>query len=105
MVFAIFFILRKNYRHAYHYVKEKNHDGDVIKIRLSEEVTFLNKASIQLSLDDLPENSKVIIDGSHSVAIDHDVLEIIQDFKMQTAPSRNIKVETIGIRDVELSSH
>jgi hypothetical protein len=47
----------------------------------------------------------VIIDGSHSVAIDHDVLEIIQDFKMQTAPNRNIKVETIGIRDVELSSH
>jgi MFS superfamily sulfate permease-like transporter len=105
MVFAIFFILRKNYRHAYHYIKEKNHDGDIIKIRLSEEVTFLNKASIQLSLDDLPQNSKVIIDGSHSVAIDHDVLEIIQDFKMQTAPNRNIKVETIGIRDVELSSH
>jgi MFS superfamily sulfate permease-like transporter len=105
MVFAIFFILRKNYKHAYHYVKEKGHDGDVIKIRLSEEVTFLNKASIQLSLDDLPKNSKVIIDGSNSVAIDYDVLEIIQDFKLQTAPNRNIKVETIGIRDVTLSNH
>ena len=101
MAFAIFFILRKNYRHAYHYKKEKKNDRDVITIRLSEEVTFLNKASIQLSLDDLPRDSKVVIDGSNSVAIDHDVLEIIQDFKRMAAPQRNIDVETIAVPEVQ----
>jgi carbonic anhydrase len=101
MGFAIFYILRENYRHSYHYKKE----GQTVKFQLSEEVTFLNKASIQMSLDELPENSKVIIDGSHSVTIDYDVLEIIQDFKLHRAPAKNIQVETVGIEEVELSKH
>lgn len=100
---AIFFILRKNYKHSYHYKKEKTPQRETITIRLSEEVTFLNKASIQARLDDVPENAHVIIDGSHSVHIDHDVLEIIHDFQAHAAPPRNITVETIGIRDVVLS--
>ena len=58
-----------------------------------------------MSLDELPANSKVIIDGSNSVAIDYDVLEIIQDFKLHRAPAKNIQVETVGIEEVELSKH
>lgn len=105
MVFAVFYILRKNYRHAYHYKKEKNGDRDIVTLRLSEEVTFLNKASIQLSLDDLPKNAKVVIDGSNSVSIDHDVLEIINDFKNVAAPLRNIEVETISVPEVHSAAH
>jgi carbonic anhydrase len=105
MAFAIFYILRRNYRHAYHYKKEKNGDQEVITLQLSEEVTFLNKASIQLSLDDMPKNSKVIIDGSNSVSIDYDVLEIIQDFKKMAAPQRNIDVETIAVPEIQSSAH
>jgi carbonic anhydrase len=105
MAFAIFFILRRNYKHSYHYKRETNHQGEVITLKLSEDVTFLNKASIQLSLDELPKNSKVVIDGSHSVAVDYDVLEIIQDFKKHTAPNRNITVETVGLQEVELNNH
>jgi MFS superfamily sulfate permease-like transporter len=100
MVVAIYFILRKNYKHSYHYIKEKHQDGEVITLQLSEEVTFLNKGSIGLTLDHLPDNSTVIIDGSKSVHIDYDVLEIIQDFKEHRAPMRNITVETIGIAGV-----
>ncbi|TDE16716.1 SulP family inorganic anion transporter [Dyadobacter psychrotolerans] len=100
MVVAIYFILSKNYKHSYHYKKEEHRDGDVITLLLSEEVTFLNKGSIGLTLDNLPENSTVIIDGSKSIHIDYDVLEIIQDFKEHTAPQRNITVETRGIKGV-----
>lgn len=105
MAFAIFFILRKNYKHAYYYKKETNHEGEVVTLRLSEEVTFLNKASIQLSLDKLPENAKVVIDATHSVTVDHDVLEIIEDFKRHSAPDRNITVETVGLREIGLAKH
>ncbi|GAB2774921.1 SulP family inorganic anion transporter [Rhabdobacter roseus] len=100
MVVAVYYILRKNYRHSHHYKKEEYKDGEVIRLILSEEVTFLNKGSIGLTLEELPENSTVIIDGSKSVDIDYDVLEIIQNFKLHTAPLKNIKIETIGIRDV-----
>ena len=100
---AIFFILRKNYKHSYHYRKEQSPEQETITIRLSEEVTFLNKASIQAKLDEVPDNARVVIDGSQSMHIDHDVLEIIHDFKAHAAPPRNIKVETPGIREVVLT--
>ncbi len=100
MVVAIYFILRKNYKHSYSYKKEKDQSGEVITIVLSEEVTFLNKGSIGLTLDNLPPNSTVVIDGRRSLDIDYDVLEIIQNFKEHTAPTRNITVETRGIAGV-----
>lgn len=103
MAVAIFYILKKNYKHSYHYKKETDHQRETITLRLSEEVTFLNKASIQATLDEVPANARIVIDGSHSVHIDHDVLEIIHDFKAHAAPQRNITVETIGIRDVLLT--
>jgi MFS superfamily sulfate permease-like transporter len=101
MVIAIYFILRKNYKHSYHYMKEEHKDGEVITLTLSEEVTFLNKGSIGATLDKLPSGSTVIIDGSKSLNIDYDVLEIIQEFKNHSAPNRNITVETVGIKDVQ----
>jgi MFS superfamily sulfate permease-like transporter len=105
IAFAIFYILRTNYRHSYHYKREDNGEGEVVSLRLSEEVTFLNKARIQLTLDALPRNSKVIIDGSNSVDIDYDVLEIINEFKLHRAPSKNISVVTINIDEVETMGH
>ena len=105
MAVAIFFILKKNYKHSYHYKEEKHQQRETITLRLSEEVTFLNKASIQAKLEHVPSNAHVVIDGSHSVHIDHDVLEIIHNFRAHTAPQRNITVETIGIREVALAAN
>ena len=51
--------------------------GEVIRLQLSENVTFLNKASILLTLHHLPDNTEVIIDGSKSTFIDYDVLDAI----------------------------
>lgn len=104
MVVAIYFILRKNYQNSYYFKEEEDteaSESNVITLHLSEEVSFLNKGSIGHSLDQLPPNSTVVIDGSKSVSIDYDVLEIIQDFKNHTAPTRNIIVKTIGIPGVE----
>lgn len=105
MVVAIYFILRKNYQYSYHYKKENHRDGEVITLQLSQEVTFLNKGSISKTLNQLPRNSTVIIDGSKSLNIDYDVLEIIEDFKNHTAPSRNITVETRNVKGVEVMAH
>ncbi|MBU1821993.1 MAG: SulP family inorganic anion transporter [Bacteroidetes bacterium] len=101
MVFAIYFILRKNYRLSYFYEKTEHHEGDVITLKLSQEVSFLNKGSIGKTLQDLPENTTVVIDGSESIYIDYDVLEIIENFKNHTAPTKNIIVKTLGIKEVE----
>jgi MFS superfamily sulfate permease-like transporter len=96
MAVSVFFILRNSYRLAYVYRKEDHHEGEKIVIQLAEDVSFLNKGSIASSLDQLPDNSSVVIDGSKSHSIDADVLEIIHDFK-STAELKKIKLELRNI--------
>lgn len=96
---SIFYILKSNFKNAYHFKKETYHSGDVITIKLAEEVSFLNKASIkELLSNEIPENSKVILDGSNSKYIDFDVLETIKDFINIQAKEKNIVAEVIGIK-------
>lgn len=92
-------ILIGNYKNSYFFHKENHHEGDAILIHLSEEVSFLNKASIRETLDHLPENSTVIIDAYSSHYIDFDVLEIIREFKEQKAPLKNIDCKTVGFKE------
>ncbi len=102
MVVAIYFILMRNYRHSYHRHVETGANGEeTIVLTLSEEVTFLNKGSIQLTLDHLPDSSTVFIDGSKCMNIDFDVLEVIQNFREHTAPPRGIKVLAKGLSAIQ----
>lgn len=96
---GIFYILKANYKSPYFFHKEEHREREIIRIKLSEHVSFLNKASIVLTLEHMPENSHVIIDGENSEYIDYDVVEAIQTFK-KTAHERNIFVELINIDDV-----
>lgn len=91
---AVFFILRDNYKTPFFYNKESRKEGDDVKIVLSEEVTFLNKANVLLTLEHLPDNITVIIDASRSQNIDEDVLEIILDFK-KSAELKNINLQLV----------
>jgi MFS superfamily sulfate permease-like transporter len=96
MAVSVFFILRNNYRRSFLYHKEEHHKGGKITIQLAEDVTFLNKGSIAATLDELPDDSTVVIDGSKSHSIDADVLEIIHDFK-STAQLKRIDLELKNI--------
>lgn len=104
MVIAVFYILRTNYRTPYFFHKPDIQDGKKIHIQLSEEVTFLNKASIQLMVEELPNDAHVTIDGSRSTNIDYDVLEIIHSFKLYGAKAKNIKLELKGIPDIQITT-
>lgn len=96
MAVSIFFILRNNYKRPYFFVRSEHQDGDIITLELAEDVTFINKGSVTLTLYHLPENSRVIIDGRRSKNIDLDVLEIIHTFN-ETAHLKNIEVQLISI--------
>lgn len=91
LVVAIFHILWNNYKTPYHFSPEDYVKGEPIQIQLSEDVSFLNKASILRTLDHLPEDSTVIIDASQAKTIHPDILEIIDNFK-ENAKSKNIEV-------------
>ncbi len=92
-------ILHGNLKNSYYFHKDKHKEGDVIRIQLSEEVSFLNKAAIRQTLDHMPENSTVVIDASHTDYIDFDVLELIKEFRDIKAPLKNITCRLEGFKE------
>lgn len=90
---GIFFILRANYRVPYYI--ESQGGGNIIT--LSEHVSFLNKARLQKAFDELPENSKIVIDGRKAESIDFDVLEVIKEFR-ETSGERGITCEINNLK-------
>jgi MFS superfamily sulfate permease-like transporter len=108
LVLGFFFILKDNAK-AGSYLRRDETAGaaegdDLLHLRLPEHVSFLNKASIVTTLDQLPSGSRVLLDGSRSDVIDQDVLEAIEAFR-QAAPARGIALELRGIRSVALNGH
>lgn len=89
---GIVVILIKSYQNSHFlHIEEKEIDNNRIKMTLAEEVTFFNKGAILKELDAIPENSTLIIDMSKTKYLDHDIIEIIQDF-LGKANERNIKL-------------
>jgi carbonic anhydrase len=98
LAISIFYILKKNYKNNF----KKEHSNNEIKVTLSEEVTFLNKAGIIEILETTPKNSKLIIDGSNCKSIDYDVIELLSEFQVYGSKNKNIQLEIINI---DLNKH
>ncbi|MBC7904609.1 MAG: SulP family inorganic anion transporter [Gemmatimonadaceae bacterium] len=105
ILFGIFYTLRHSYRNSHHMkdVVTTKEGREVHHIVLAEEVSFFNKASVIKELDALPNNSTVIIDCSHSKSIAYDVVELIQDFKIESK-RKNIIVETVNFIEPAFSA-
>jgi SulP family sulfate permease len=99
VVISLAFTLYHSYKNS-HFMSEKLSEEkggkSIHHIKLAQQVSFFNKASIITLLEKMPENCKVVIDGSDSTFIDRDVLEVISDFKLH-AGFKKIEVETVGI--------
>ncbi len=92
---GVMVVLHHNLRNPFSVVTRRT-EALEYRITLAEEVSFLNKGSILQQLQEIPEHSHVVIDGSRSKVIDFDVLEILRDFR-NTAPARRIAVDLQGI--------
>ena len=97
IVIGIFFVIRTNYHRSIFIAR----DGNNIMIRLTKDVSFLNKAFLRKTFENIPEGSYVIIDGSRSPFIDNDIIETICDFT-KSAELKDIKVE---LKKRKSSSH
>lgn len=95
---SLFFLMRSNYRTPFSMEQYRLHIGDVIKMELPNQVSFLNKATIKTALWDIPANSKVLIDASNADYIDEDVLETLQDYRVAAA-ERNVRLNVVGLRE------
>jgi len=92
---GIFQVLYNNFKKPYE-VKISEKDGDhKLHLELSENLTFLSKASMIETISNIPSKASVVIDASRSHFIHPDILEIIEDFK-DNARHRKIELEFIG---------
>ena len=95
---SIGFILSSNVRRPLRRIVEKHLGGEVIHIELANQVSFLNRAALGRALDEVPRGGHVLLDAHNTDYIDPDVLNLIRDFKEQTAPARGVEVSLLGFR-------
>lgn len=98
MAFGIFFTLKRSYENSHSFEESVTVEKgkNVYIIKLSEEVSFFNKARILKTLDEIPRNSKVIIDASRSKSVAYDAKEVIDNF-IESCKTKDIVVEKINL--------
>jgi len=99
LVAGLFYLLRSNFRNPYSLQQYKLHIGDVIKMELPNQVSFLNKATIKEALWNIPAGSQVVINASGTDYIDHDAMEVIEDYRT-VAAERDVQLSVVGLREV-----
>ena len=95
---SLAFILRSNMRAPIRKIVEHQLGGDVIRIELANQVSFLNRAALNKELDAIAPSGQLLLDAHQTDYIDPDVLALIREFKEHTAPARGIEVSLLGFR-------
>lgn len=99
---SIAFILYSNLRRPLYRVMEKHVGGDVLRIELANQVSFLNRAVLLRTLAEVPRNTHVLIDARNTDYIDGDIRDLIEDFIKEGAPAHGVKVSLLGFKDKNL---
>jgi MFS superfamily sulfate permease-like transporter len=94
IVVGLFYMIRSNFRSSVLVVNDQNK----YLVRLRKDVSFLNKPIIKRKLEEVPENSYVLLDATRADFIDKDVIDVVNEF-LQHAHLKNIRV------DVKKSMH
>ena len=98
LVVSLGFILWSNQRRPMRLVVEHHLAGDVTRVELANQVSFLNRAELRRVLDGMPRGRHVLLDASESVYIDPDILETVREYRDSIAPARGVHVSTKGFR-------
>ena len=99
LAIGVIVILVKSYQNSMFLNKKESETDNIIEMTFAEEITFLNKASIQKELFNLPENSRLELDIRKTTFLDYDIVEILEDFVVQ-AKNKNIFVHLKSERGI-----
>lgn len=91
LAIGVIVVLVKSYQNSLFLHKKETTDNTITRMTFAEEITFLNKASIQKELFKIPENSRLELDIRNTTYLDYDIIEILEDFVIQSK-NKNIFV-------------
>ncbi len=96
---SVGFILHSNLRRPLRCIHERHLHGDVLRIELANQVSFLNRAALQQQLNNLTEGEQVLLDARQTNYIDPDIQDLIHDYVLKSAPVRGVRVSLIGFEN------
>lgn len=99
LAIGFFNVLYNSYRNNLFLHKEVNNEENIVKIKLAEEVSFLNKAAISRELDKIEPNTNLEIDVRNNIFVDYDIAEIFEDFSVK-AKEKNIAIKLFSKKGV-----
>lgn len=99
LMVSLFYILKSNSQIRLDIIHENYPNGVTNRLILPQQITFLNKASLVTELDSIPRNSQLVIDARYSDYIDKEIVELIQEFKNEQAPLKNISLNLVGFKE------
>lgn len=94
MAVSLVFILLEHLRAPCYTVLAR--EGRTTRVRLHEHLTFLSKANLTSLLQSFERGASVEIDGSNVKRADHDVLEVLREFRASAA-ARGLEIRLIGL--------
>ena len=95
---SVLFILNSNLRAPIRRIVETRPGGDLTRIALANQVSFLNRAALDSIFNNAEAGTDWLIDATDTDYIDPDVLSLIRDFKDVSGPARGVKVSLKGFR-------
>ncbi len=95
---AVCFILHSNLRRPLRQVMEKHIGGEVLRIELGNQMSFLNRASLEKVLHSVPRGGRVLLDARHTDYIDPDILDLIEDFRTTTSAAHGVQLSLVGFK-------
>ncbi|GGK13833.1 membrane protein [Yeosuana aromativorans] len=100
LLVGVVVILLKSYQNSHFlHIEDKSNGKHKIKMTLAEEVTFFNKGAILKELERLPIDTYLEINLMKTRYLDHDIIEILDDFAFK-AKERNIDIKLVSKRGV-----
>ena len=91
---GLLFVILANHHEAMTVVS----DDDTQMIRFNKDISFMHKSLLKRLFSNVSSSSKtILIDGSHALFIDHDIVEVIEDFK-SASKGKGINVITKQIK-------
>ncbi|MBL4798710.1 MAG: bifunctional SulP family inorganic anion transporter/carbonic anhydrase [Oleispira sp.] len=99
MAVATAFILYNNLQSPLRKIKERHVGGEVLRIELASQLTFMNRAALLDTLNEIEAGTQLVLDARETDYMDSDIIALIHEFEQETAPAHKIKVSLLGFKD------
>jgi len=96
LVTAVFFILKSNFKNPYTFIREEYQNRKILKLELSQQVSFFHKAALENTIGRVQENSHILIDGTQTDFLDTDVKERLQAYREFGVPEKHVNFSFTG---------